>query len=89
MKNIYHPAFQVAYYLQCLPQELLLQIPRTTKFDWNHKDVEHLCGYDWYQNNQQLFETIKFVSNHQNLLTIIRALIRIIAIKRFIVCYTG
>ena len=40
-------------------------------------------------NNQQLFETMQGVSKHQQLLKVNRALIRIIAIKRFILCYTG
>lgn len=89
MKTSYHPAFQVAYYLQCLPNELTQQIPRTTKFDWNNKNIKHSFGYDWYQENQQLFEIMQVVSKHQQLLKVNRVLIRVIAIKRFILCYTG
>jgi len=89
MKTSYHPAITVAFYLDCLPNELLQHIPRSTRFDWNHKDKSSYFGYEWFSQNQQLFNTLKHVSNNKKLLTINSALIRIIAIKRFITNHTA
>jgi putative transposase len=89
MKTSYHPAITVAFYLNCLPAELLQHIPRSTRFDWQHKDKSTCFGYDWFCQNQQLFNTLKQVSNNKRLLQINKALIRIIAIKRFIAGYSG
>ena len=84
MKVSYHPAITVAFYLNCLPNELLQYIPRSTHFDWQHKDKSACFGYDWFCQNQQLFQTLRQVSSNKKLLQINKALIRIVAIKRFI-----
>lgn len=89
MKTSYHPAITVAFYLNCLPDELQKHIPRSTRFDWQHKDKSTCFGYDWFCQNQQLFNTLKQVSNNKRLLQINRALIRVIALKIFITDYAG
>jgi putative transposase len=85
----YHPAITVAFYLSCLPNEVLQHIPRSTRFDWQHKDKSTYFGYEWFCQNQQLFQTLKQVSSNKKLLQINKALIRVIAIKRFITNYTS
>jgi hypothetical protein len=87
MKTSYHPAITVAFYLNCLPNDLVQYIPRSTRFDWQHKDKSTYFGYEWFCQNQQLFQTLKQVSSNKKLLQINKALIRIIAIKRFITKY--
>jgi hypothetical protein len=89
MKTSYHPAITVAFYLNCLPNDLVQYIPRFTRFDWQHKDKSTYFGYEWFCQNQQLFQTLKQVSTNKKLLQINRALTRIIAIKRFITIYTS
>jgi hypothetical protein len=87
MKTSYHPAIRVAFYLNCLSPELLQHIPRSTRLDWQHKDKSTYFGYEWFCQNQQLFQTLKQVSANKKLLQINKALIRIIAIKGFITNY--
>jgi putative transposase len=87
MKTSYHPAITVAFYLNCLPTDLVQYIPRSTRFDWQHKDKSTYFGYEWFCQNQQLFQTLKQVSTNKKLLQINIALIRVIAIKRFISKY--
>ena len=89
MKTSYHPAITVAFYLNCLPEDLLQHIPRSTRFDWHHKDKSNCFGYDWFCQNQQLFQTLRQVSSNNKLLQVNTALIRVIAIKRFITGYPG
>lgn len=36
-KQTYHPFITKAFYLQILPENLLIEIPRTTKYDWQNK----------------------------------------------------
>jgi hypothetical protein len=87
MKTSYHPAITVAYFLNCLPPELVQHIPRSTRFDWSHKNQAGQFGYDWFCQNQQLFKTLKHISTNKKLLYINRALLRIITTKRFIFSY--
>ena len=89
MKASYHPAITVAFFLNCLPNDLLQRIPRSTRFDWQQKEISTHFGYDWFCQNQQLFQTLRHVSANKRLLQINKALIRIIAIKRFITTYAG
>jgi putative transposase len=84
MKQSYHPAFQVAYFLQGLPDDMLKQIPRSTRYEWKHKNEAALFGYDWFSQNRQLFTTLQQVCNNRKLLKINLALIRIIALKNFV-----
>jgi hypothetical protein len=47
-KTSYHPYLLVAFYLNCLPKNILQIIPRSTRFDWNHRDIQDSFGYDWF-----------------------------------------
>ena len=89
MKIIYHPALILAYYLQCLPEEIREKIPRSTKFDWSKKQESTLFGYEWFCSNRELFDTIEKISVNKNLLKLNKALIKAIALSRFIVKYKG
>src|SRR5579859_1018563 len=86
-KTSYHPYLVVAFYLNCLPDHLLHRIPRSTRHDWSHKQLSNLFGHDWYCQNQQLFHTLKEVATSRQLVRVNTALLRIIALKRFIVQY--
>jgi hypothetical protein len=88
-KFSYHPAILIAFYLHCLPPELLQHIPRSTRHDWNTKNVTALFGYDWYLQNQHLFSTLQQVAINKKLLKINKALLRAIALKRFITNYSN
>ena len=83
-KQSYHPFVVVAFYLHILPDKLLYQIPRSTRYEWQHKSVIELFGYDWYYQNQHLFNTLREVAASNRLLQVNRALLRIIAIQRFL-----
>jgi len=82
-KVSYHPYLLVAFYLRCLPIDIEERIPKSTRHDWSHKDMASLYGYEWYLQNQQLFQTLQQVSVSNRLLQINRALLRVIALKRF------
>jgi hypothetical protein len=88
MKTSYHPAITVAFYLNCLPPELFQHIPLSTRFDWKHRDKTACFVYEWFFQNQLLFQTLRQVSSNKKLLQINKALIRIIAIKRFITTHS-
>src|SRR6266700_506057 len=89
MKTSYHPSIVVAFYLDCLPHELVQCLPRSTRYDWKHKNLPSQFGYDWFCRNQQLFCTLQQISTHNKLLLFNRALLRIIAIKKFITTYAA
>ena len=88
MKRSYHPAIVISCFLQCLPDDILNQIPRTTVYEWKHKNQDSLFGHTWFLQNKQLFTTLQHLSNSRRLLKINIALIRIIALKKFIAKYT-
>jgi len=82
-KQSYHPFVAVAFYLRILPDRLLIKIPRSTRYEWQHKQVTDLFGYDWYCQNQHLFQTLQEVAASSRLLQVNRALLRVIAVQRF------
>src|SRR5260370_12123512 len=86
-KTSYHPYLLAAFYLNCLPADLLQRIPRSTRHDWTRKDQIALYGYDWYNANRPLFDTLLEVTASKQLLRINRALLLIIALKRFLIFY--
>jgi hypothetical protein len=63
---------------------LLPAIPRSTRFDWTHKDIQGSFGYSWYQENKNLFLTLQLITLSEKLLKINRAFLRVIAINAFI-----
>ena len=83
-KLIYHPYLIIAFHLHCLPDELLTRIPRSTQFDWSRKELKTAFGFDWASSQQQLFDTLQQVAASQRLLRFNIALLRIIAIRRFL-----
>ncbi|MBX3238932.1 MAG: hypothetical protein KIT80_09140 [Chitinophagaceae bacterium] len=83
-KKSYHPFVMVAFYLQFLPEEILAAIPRSTRHEWQHKPVTVLFGYDWYCQNRHLFQTLQEIAVSRKLQKINKALLRIIAIQRFV-----
>ena len=83
-KTSYHPHLLVAFYLGCLPSDWLQRIPRSTRHEWLHRDQTTLYGYDWSIHHQDLLGTLREVASSQQLLRINKALLRIIALKRFI-----
>ncbi|HLF47575.1 MAG TPA: hypothetical protein VI548_14185, partial [Chitinophagaceae bacterium] len=89
MKITYHPAVIIAFYLKCLPSDIEEKIPRSTKFDWSKKQESTLFGYEWFCSNRELFDTIEKISVNKNLLKLNKALIKAIALSRFIVKYKG
>src|SRR5690606_23077663 len=86
-RQSYHPFVMVAFYLQFLPEEISAAIPRSTRHEWQHKPVTELFGYDWYCQNQRLFQTLHQIAISQKLQKINKALLRIIAVQRFIKKY--
>ncbi len=94
MKNIackttYCPLVLVAFYLNFLPDDLKYMIPRSTLYDWKHKNTESLFGYHWCYQQQMLFHTLQQVAANKKLIKINRVLIRVIAVQRFIKKYNG
>lgn len=82
-RQSYHPFVMVAFYLQFLPEEILAVIPRSTRHEWQHKPVAELFGYHWYCQNQHLFQTLQEIATSKKLQKINKALLRIIAVQRF------
>lgn len=86
-KQSYHPYLILAFYLNCLPNEWQQLIPRSTLHDWKHKDTTRLFGHDWYLQNKHLFRTLELVANNKKLLQLNSALLRAIALSRFMQQY--
>src|SRR6202140_1051518 len=82
-KTSYHPYLLVAFYLNCLPKNILQIIPRSTRYDWNHRDIQDSLGYDWFVENKDLFHTLQIVAINKKLLKINKAFLRVIAVMRF------
>ena len=82
-KTSYHPYLLVAFYLNCLPENILQIIPRSTRFDCHHRKIQDSFGYDWFIGNKNLFQTLQLIAINKRLLIINKAFLRIIAIKRF------
>ena len=83
-KTSYHPFILIAFYLNCLPDNLLGLIPKSTRFDWQHRNLQDSFGFGWFQENKDLFLTLELISQHKKLLKINKALLRVIALKSFI-----
>lgn len=83
-RQSYHPFVMVAFYLHLLPDEIMCHIPRSTKHDWHSRSPASLFGYDWYCRNKHLFDTLHEIAVSKKLLNINKALLRIIALQRFI-----
>src|SRR5664279_4163624 len=81
-KTSYHPYLIFAFYLNCLPENILELIPRSTRFDWHHRKIQDSFGYDWFVGNKELFQTLQLIAINKKLLKINKPFLRIIAIRR-------
>ncbi|HEV2478183.1 MAG TPA: hypothetical protein VGS79_00905 [Puia sp.] len=88
-KLTYHPYLIIAFHLRCLPDELHERIPRSTRFDWSRKELNTTFGFEWASGQHQRFETLQQVATSKKLLRVNLALLRIIAIKRFLHRYAS
>lgn len=86
-KLSYHPYLVLAFYLKVLPDDLLHCIPKSTRHDWKQKNTHQLFGYDWYQQHQSSFTVLQQVFTNKKLLQINKALLRVIALTRFMKKY--
>lgn len=87
-KTIYHPNFIAGYYLNILPANLLKQIPRSTRHDWNEKQHKNMFGSDWDCQNGERLAILTALNTNKTLLAINNSLIKVIAIKKYITKYT-
>ena len=89
MRTFYHPALILGYYLNSLPEDLLQQIPKSTRADWQHKINSNQFGYEWFAANRQLFSNIQQIQEHRQQAAANKLLLKIIALTRFIEKYRG
>ena len=45
-KNCYHPLFVMLYVLKLLPLEVAVQIPKSTRQDWDNRNYEGAYGFE-------------------------------------------
>src|SRR6185312_5071760 len=88
-KLTYHPYLIIAFHFRCLPDELRERIPRSTRFDWSRKELSEAFGFDWACQQKQLFDTLQQVASSRKLLRVNMALLRIIALRRFLHQYAA
>ena len=69
-KTLYHPYLIVAFYLNCLPENILQLISGSTRFDWHHRKIQDSFGYDWFVGNKELFQTLQLIAINKKLLKI-------------------
>jgi putative transposase len=83
MKRTYHPWLIIAFQAGILPTELMQGLPRSTKYDWQHKSLNACVGYYWYCQQEERLRILKEIYNSNKLMQVNRALLRVFAIKRF------
>jgi len=83
-KTSYHPFILIAFHLNCLPDNLLGCIPKSTRFDWVHKKFQDCFGFGWYQENKDMLLTLQLISQHKKILKLNKALLRVIALRSFL-----
>ncbi|HZK64311.1 MAG TPA: hypothetical protein VFC34_09205 [Puia sp.] len=45
-------------------------IPRSTRFDWDKRDLQSSFGYDWFLENKDLFHTLQLIAINKKLISI-------------------
>ena len=45
----------IAFYLNCLPENILQFILRSTKYEWDEREIKNSFGYDWFLKDKDLF----------------------------------
>lgn len=86
-KYSYHPYFLLAFHLNILPDHQLQRILKSTRHDWKQKNTKMMFGYEWYLQHQSSFTVLQQVFTNKKLLQINKALLRVIALSRFIKKY--
>jgi len=83
-KRQYHPYIPLAFHLRILPEKFTQQLPRSTKHYWRKKDLQQLSGYELAIEQQDTLNTLSVIASNKHLLTVNKALIKIIALSRYI-----
>ena len=83
-KRSYHPSILIAFHLNFLPEKLSAALPRSTRSDWMQKEQQLQFGYDWFMDNKDRFATLQCVAANEHLLKVNKALIKVIALIKFI-----
>ncbi len=83
-KRKYHPYVPLAFHLNILPAQALNELPRSTKYDWRKKDLEQLAGHEYAVQQQEQLHTLSVIASNKHLLAINKALVKAMAIGRFI-----
>lgn len=83
-KRQYHPYIPLAFHLCILPEQALQQVPRSTRHYWRKKDIQQLTGYEYVIGQQDVLSTLSLIASNKHLLAVNRALLKIIAISRYI-----
>lgn len=83
-KRQYHPYIPLAFHLNILPEKATQQLPRSTRHYWRKKDLQQLAGYEFAIGQQDLLDTVATIASNKHLLAVNKALIKMIAIIRYI-----
>ena len=83
-KRQYHPYIPLAFHLRMLPEKVTEQLPRSTRHYWRKKDLQQLTGYELAIEQQDILHTVAVIASNKHLLAVNKALIKIIAISRYI-----
>ena len=83
-KRQYHPFIPFAFHLRILPEKATQQVPRSTRHYWSKKDLQQLAGYEFAIQQQDVLHTLAVIASNKHLITVNKALIKIIAISRYI-----
>jgi putative transposase len=88
-KRQYHPYIPLAFHLQILPQQALLQIPRSTKYYWRKKELHSLSGAEYANSQDEFLNTLSLIARNKQLLSANKALLKVIALIKFVIKYKG
>lgn len=83
-KRSYHPYIPLAFHLSLLSEDSLKQVPRSTKRYWKSKKTAALFGFELCPQQQDLLNTLSLIAQNKHLMAINKALLYVIAIKKFI-----
>ncbi|MFZ6025671.1 MAG: hypothetical protein ACOYVG_14570 [Bacteroidota bacterium] len=86
-KRSYHPYILLAFHLQLLPPQVFLQLPRSTKQYSKSKNQADLFGFELCSQQEDIIHTLSLVTRNKQLLTFNKALLHILAIKKYVQTY--
>lgn len=85
-KNSYHPLFIVLFVLDLLPHEVIQQIPKSTRNDWDKRKLEQAFGYQFCTLYMKHFNDVAYAYKY----SFTRYTLAIaIGIKKTMVAITG